>query len=108
MYKGRFVSWIFPALLALPAPGCAVPLTPVKTEVEAPSLARVQLLRIDDNIFKFQVYNLSNKPMVILRDEVLLVTPAGSAHRLPGESATGTMSCRASRMPSMFGSVSTT
>jgi hypothetical protein len=64
--------------------GCAPPLTPVHTEVEAPSVARVQLTGIDDNIFKFVVYNLSDQPMVILRDEVVLVTPSGPQHRLPG------------------------
>jgi hypothetical protein len=84
MRKGIVVSWILPVLLTLSALGCAAPLTPVKMEVEAPSLARVQLLSIEDNIFKFEVYNLSNKPMVILRDEVVLVTPTGPVHRLPG------------------------
>jgi len=64
--------------------GCSPPLTPVRTEVEAPALARVQLITIEDNIFKFVVYNLSDQPMVILRDEVVLVTPSGPRHRLPG------------------------
>jgi hypothetical protein len=64
--------------------GCGPALAPTKTEVEAPSVARVQLTAIEDNIFKFMVYNLSDQPMVILRDEVLLQTPSGSRHRLPG------------------------
>ena len=64
--------------------GCSPALTPVKAEVEASSVARVQLTGIDDNIFKFMVYNLSDQPMVILRDEVVMVTPYGSRHRLPG------------------------
>lgn len=84
MWKGVLLCWILPPLLALSALGCAVPLTPIKTEVEAPSVARVQLLRIEDNIFKFEVYNLSDRPMVILRDEVVLITRTGRVHRLPG------------------------
>ena len=64
--------------------GCGPGLSPVKTEAEAPSRARVQLKAIEDNIFKFTVYNLSDQPMVILRDEVVLVTPSGRRHRLPG------------------------
>lgn len=84
MRKG--ISWlallcVFVCWLML---GCSPPLTPVRTEAEAPALARVQLTAIEDNIFKFVVYNLSQQPMVILRDEVVLVTPSGPRHRLPG------------------------
>jgi hypothetical protein len=64
--------------------GCGPALAPTRTEVEAPSVARVQLTAIEDNIFKFMVYNLSDQPMVVLRDEVLLQTPSGPRHRLPG------------------------
>ena len=84
MWNRIVVRAVLPMLVALFAFGCAPPLTPIKSEVETPSLARVQLLSIEDNIFKFEVYNLSDKPMVILRDEVAMITPAGTSHRLPG------------------------
>jgi len=64
--------------------GCSPPLTPVRTEVEASAVARVQVTTIEDDIFKSVVYNLSDQPMVILRDEVVLLTPSGPRHRLPG------------------------
>jgi hypothetical protein len=84
MWKKVVIWAVLPALVVLFAYGCAPPLTPIKTEVEAPSLTRVQLLTIEDNIFKFEVYNLSDKPMVILRDEVILISTAGASHRMPG------------------------
>jgi hypothetical protein len=49
-----------------------------------PVQARVQLTEVDDDIFKFIVFNLTREPMVILRDEIVAVTPTGTLRREPG------------------------
>jgi hypothetical protein len=60
------------------------PMTVSTGEVEAPRKARVFVKEIDGDIFKFIVVNASDKPLVILRDEVILATPKGRRRRLSG------------------------
>ncbi|HEY6556938.1 MAG TPA: hypothetical protein VI072_06680 [Polyangiaceae bacterium] len=71
------------AALAVLACTPNVPLRPVQAQAEAPQ-ARVRLTEIDGNILKFHVFNLTNQPLVILRDEIYLVTPRGPRRREAG------------------------
>ena len=64
--------------------GASYQVSALEPSVEAPAAARVSLTEIDENIFKFIVHNLSNVPLVILRDNVLLRTPVGIRRRAPG------------------------
>lgn len=42
------------------------------------------LRTLDGDIFKFTVLNLTQEPLVILRDQILLKTPRGILYREPG------------------------
>jgi hypothetical protein len=56
--------------------------TPV--EVEVPGQVRVTLNEVDGDILKFMVFNLTDQTMLVLRDEVLLVTRYGAQRRERG------------------------
>lgn len=51
---------------------------------DAPGVARVLLREIDGDILKFSVLNVSGAPMVVLRDQIVLVTPLGVRARSSG------------------------
>jgi hypothetical protein len=60
------------------------PLRAVRPVADAPSSARILLTEIDGDILKFSVLNLSGAPMVVLRDQIVLVTPLGVRTRERG------------------------
>lgn len=72
--------------LSLGVEACAAgrPMTVATGEVEVPHKARVFVKEIDGDIFKLIVVNTSEKPLVILRDELILATPKGRRRRLTG------------------------
>jgi hypothetical protein len=57
-----------------------VPVTPQVRSAQA----RVELTEVDSNILKFTVFNLSDRNMVILRDQMLLKTPSAARRRESG------------------------
>ena len=66
--------------------GVAPPLTPVQATVELPAQARVSLQKVDGDILKFSVFNLSDKFLVVARDEIVLTCSQGTRRREPGGS----------------------
>jgi hypothetical protein len=74
-------------LLATATAACGCALTELRarrSRVEAPAIAHVRLAEISGDLLKFIVMNLTHERMVILRDDILLVTPRGYRTRLPG------------------------
>ncbi|HYQ43560.1 MAG TPA: hypothetical protein VER11_16375 [Polyangiaceae bacterium] len=66
--------------------GTAPPLTPIQGTVELPAQARVVLRGVDGDILKFHVFNLSDKFLLVARDEIALSCSKGTRHRKPGGS----------------------
>lgn len=71
---------------ALLATACrsSVPLRATHPVVEAPGAARVLLTEIDGDILKLSVVNLSGASMVVLRNQIVLLTPLGVRTRESG------------------------
>jgi len=72
------------ALFVAAACGGAPPLRATHPVANAPGMARVLLSEIDGDILKFSVLNLSERPMVVLRDQIVLMTPLGLRTRTSG------------------------
>lgn len=76
---------VLAASLIVLIPACAhLYLDPVVSKVEKKKIVRVNLEEVGDDILKFKVTNLSEEPLVVLRDEAVIETPFGALRRPPG------------------------
>jgi hypothetical protein len=63
--------------------GC-LSLRPLTPTVDSPAGVRVVLKTQDDEVFKLEVVNYGQYPIMVNRDQVVLMTPEGARNRVPG------------------------
>jgi hypothetical protein len=63
--------------------GC-LSLHAVRPVVDTEGGIRVQLKEVDDDVFKLEVINYGQYPIIVDRDRVVLVTSQGPQQRVPG------------------------
>ena len=84
MLARRWLCLALVSLLFSVACRSAPPLRAVQPTADAPGVARVLLTEIDGDILKFSVLNLSSTTLVVLRDQITLMTPLGLRARESG------------------------
>jgi hypothetical protein len=72
------------AILALALAGCGANLKVMNRVSETPGQARISLLKVDGELFMFEVINETPGTLIIDRDQVKLITPEGMRMRRPG------------------------
>jgi hypothetical protein len=78
-------KWLVSGLLWLSLAGCSgATLRATQRRIETARWARVEVARVDGAVLTFDVYNLSQLNMVILRDKIVLETAQGRRGRDPG------------------------
>lgn len=71
----RALLLFFLAALVIVGVGCAPRVTALRSEVEAPTVARIALHSVKRGAFVFMVYNYTALPLTVDRDNVVLITP---------------------------------
>jgi hypothetical protein len=71
-------------IFALLLGGCAANLKVMNRVSETPGQARISLLKVDGDLFMFEVINETPGTLIIDREQVKLITPEGPRARLPG------------------------
>ena len=85
--RSRLVPFALASSLLVAAAGAcghSSALMPVAATYTISPAARVDLIEIDDDLYKVMVYNTSGGQMVINRDAFYLQTPGGMITREPG------------------------